>query len=61
MICLLVSTVNRDRRKRELKIKGKNHLRIYLKDKFGFAGHQEKATFGLGYTLTLTRNRDNGF
>ena len=54
---------NRDKRKRELTnnkdIKGKNHIRIYLKDIFGFAEHQEKATYGLGYQLTLTRNTDN--
>ena len=30
-----------------------------LKDVFGFAKHQEKATYGLGYKLTLTRNTDN--
>ena len=29
-----------------------------LKDVFGFAEHQEKATYGLGYKLTLTRNKD---
>ena len=34
-------------------------MRIYLKDIFGFAEHQEKATYGLGYKLTLTRNSDN--
>ena len=39
-------------------VKGKFHLRIMLKDVFGFAEHQEKATFGLGYKLTLTRNKD---
>ena len=39
-------------------VKGKYHLRIMLKDVFGFAGHQEKATYGLGYKLTLTRNKD---
>ena len=54
---------DRDRRKRELtnnkNIKGKYHMRIYLKDIFGFAQHQEKATYGLGYKLTLTRNSDN--
>ena len=38
---------------------GEFHLRNMLKDIFGFAGHQEKATFGLGYKLTLTRNTDN--
>ena len=54
---------DRNRRKRELtnnkNIKGKYHMRIYLKDIFGFAEHQEKSTFGLGYRLTLTRNSDN--
>ena len=54
---------NRGRRKNELSnnksIKGKYHIRIYLKDIFGFAEHQEKGTYGLGYKLTLTRNIDN--
>ena len=54
---------NRGRRKNELSnnesIKGKYHIRIYLKDNFGFAEHQEKGTYGLGYKLTLTRNTDN--
>ena len=53
---------NRDKRKRELtnnkNIKGQYHIRIYLKDIFGFAEHQEKGTYGLGYKLTLTRNTD---
>ena len=40
-------------------IKGKYHVRIYLQDVFGFSAHQEKATYGLGYILTLTRNSDN--
>ena len=39
-------------------VNGKFHLRIMLKDVFGFAEHQEKATYGLGYKLTLTRNKD---
>ena len=39
--------------------KGKYHVRIYLKDVFGFAEYQEKGTYGLGYKLTLTRNSDN--
>ena len=39
--------------------KGKFHVRIYLKDVFGFAEYQEKRTYGLGYKLTLTRNTDN--
>ena len=54
---------NRGRRKNELtnnkNIKGKYHIRIYVKDIFGFAEHQEKGTYGLGYKLTLTRNTDN--
>ena len=39
-------------------VKGKFHLRFMLRDVFGFVGHQEKATYGLGYKLTLTRNKD---
>ena len=54
---------NRGRRKNELTnnkwIKGKYHIRIYLKDIFGFVENQEKGTYGLGYKLTLTRNTDN--
>ena len=54
---------HRGRRKNDLSnnknIKGKYHIRIYLKDIFGFAEHQEKGTYGLGYNLTLTRNTDN--
>ena len=54
---------SRDRRKRELNnIKtpeGKYHLRLYLKDIFGFAEHRQIGTFGLGYKLILTRNTDN--
>ena len=53
---------SRNRRKDELAlnkiIKGKYHVKILLKDVFGFAEHQEKATYGLGYKLTLTRNKD---
>ena len=54
---------NRDKRKRELtnnkNTKGKYHIRIYLKEIFGFAEYQGKGTYGLGYKLTLTRNTDN--
>ena len=54
---------DRIRRRNELtnnkNIKGKYHIRIYLKDIFGFAEYQEKGTYGLGYKLTLTRNTDN--
>ena len=51
-----------NRRKHELalnkSVKGEFHLRIMLKDVLGFVEHQEKATYGLGYKLTLTRNKD---
>ena len=54
---------SRNRRRDQLalnkNIKGKYHLKIMLKDVFGFAEHQEKATYGLGYKLTLTRNKDD--
>ena len=54
---------SRDRRKQELtntkNITGKYHLRIYFRVILGFAGHQETASYGLGYKLTLTRNNDN--
>ena len=54
---------DRNGRKRELtnnkNTKGKYHMRFYLKDLFGFAEHQEKATCGLGCKLTKTRNSDN--
>ena len=39
-------------------VNGKFHLRIMLKDVFGFAEGQEKATYGLDYKLLLTRNKD---
>ena len=35
-------------------VNGKFNLRIMLKDVFGFTEHQEKATYGLGYKMTLT-------
>ena len=54
---------DRNRRQRELTNnktqKGKFHVRIYLKDVFGFSEYQQKATYGLGYKLTMTRNSDN--
>ena len=53
---------SRNRRRDELaqnkNVKGKYHLKIMLKDVFGFAECQEKAIYGLGYKLTLTRNKD---
>ena len=54
---------SRNRRRDELAlnkiIKGKYHVKIMLKDVFGYAEHQAKATYGLGYKLTLTRNKDD--
>ena len=54
---------NRGRRKNELSnnknVKGKYHTRIYLKDILGLSLCQEKATYGLGYRLILTRSTDN--
>ena len=40
-------------------VKGNYHLRIMLRDVFGLVEGQEKATYGLGYKLTLTRNKDD--
>ena len=54
---------SRNRRRDELalnkNIKGKYHVKIMLKDVFGFAEHQDKASYGLGYKLTLIRNKDD--
>ena len=54
---------NRGRRKNELSnnksVEGKYHIRISLKDIFGYAEYQEKGTYGLGYKLTLTGSTDN--
>ena len=54
---------DRNRRQRELTNnktqKGKFRVRIYVKDVFSFVEYQEKATYGLGYKLTFTRNSDN--
>ena len=53
----------RGRRQRELtnykNIRGNYHVRIYLKDTFGFVEYQDIGTFGLGCKLTLTINTDN--
>ena len=49
----------RDELSRNNYIKGNYHLRVMLKDVFGFAEHQGKATFGLGYKLTPTKNKDH--
>ena len=54
---------DRNRRQREFTKnktqKGKYHIRVHLKDVLRFAEYQEKATSGLGYKLTSTRNTDN--
>ena len=54
---------DRGRGQRELSnnknLQRKYHLRIVLKDMFRFAEHQEKATSGMGYNFTSTRNVDN--
>ena len=54
---------SRDRRWREItnnkNNNGKYQLRIYLGEIFGFAEHQETATYGPGYNITLTGNTDN--
>ena len=54
---------DRNRRRTELtnnkNIKRKFHVEIMLKDVFGFAEGQEKATYVLGYKLTLKRNKDD--
>ena len=61
MICLLdsIENVSGDEMNGvEIKTKGICPVRIMLKDVFSFAEHQEKATYGLGFQLTLTRNKD---
>ena len=54
---------SRNRRRDELtankNVKSKNHLRNMLKDVLGFAEHEEKATYGFGYKLTLTRKKED--
>ena len=54
---------SRNRRRDELaqnkNVKCKYLLKIMLKDVFSFAECQEKATYGLAYKLTLTRNKDD--
>ena len=54
---------DRNRRRRELannkNKKGKFHVGNYLRDMFGFTGHQEKGSYGFGNRLKLTRITDN--
>ena len=40
-------------------VKRKYHLELLLNDVFGFAEHQEKATYDLGYQPTLIRKKDD--
>ena len=60
-LCLGFDRV-RNRRRDELasnkNAKGKYHLKYLLRDVFGFVECMEKATYGLGYKLTLTRKKD---
>ena len=48
----------RDELTNDKNIRGVFHVRIMLKHVFGFAQHKENATYGLGYKLPLTRNKD---
>ena len=48
----------RDRNRRKTQ-KGTYHVLYLLEDVFGFAEHQDKATYGLGYNQILTRKSDN--
>ena len=54
--------LNRNRRRDEMtndkNVKGKYFLRIMLEDVFGFIQCQEKASYGLGFILTLTKSKD---
>ena len=54
----MIVVVTEEKLAQNKNVKGKYHLRIMLKDVFAFAEHQEKATYGLGYKLTLKRNKD---
>ena len=48
----------RDELARNKNIKGNIHIRTMLKDVFSFAEHQEEATYGWVYNLTLTKSKD---
>ena len=52
---------DRGRRTREFIYKtigGKFHVRVYFKDFFGFAEHQENGTYGVEHKMFLKRNID---
>ena len=58
-ICFDRSRVRRrDELTNKKNVKSKYRLRIMLKDVFGFVKCQEKASYGLGYKLTLARKKD---
>ena len=63
MICLFGFDPGRNRGQRKLtKNKNQNwkhHMRMMIKAVFGFAEHQEKAKYGLGFEIALTRNNDS--
>ena len=50
---------SRDELTNKRNVKVKYHPKLLLKDVSRFAEHQEKATYGLGYKLTLTRNKND--
>ena len=62
---VLFTGFDRDPKKRQQEftnnknVKGKYHVRPMLKDVFGFAEHQEKASYGFVRRLKLTRNIDD--
>ena len=49
----------RDKLAQNKNLKGKYHVKFMLKDILGFAEHQDKASYSLGYKLTLTRYKDD--
>ena len=57
-VLIVVVIKKKDELAQNKNVKGKYRVRSMLKGVFGFAEHQEKATCGLGYKLTLKRNED---
>ena len=51
--------IGRDKVAQNKNIKNDYHLGTMLEDVSDFAKHQEKATYALGYKITLTRNKDD--
>ena len=49
----------RERKLTEKKKSKKNHVRVNLKDIFGFAEHRDKCTYDLGYKSVSQTNSDN--